>query len=51
LFWFSPLLQRLQSSEIALIALLENLLKQEPAQRDLELIGAYDPTATCAASC
>jgi hypothetical protein len=42
LFWFSPLLKRLQSSELALIAQLEDLLNRAPAQRDLELIGAYD---------
>ncbi len=36
LFWFSPLLKRLQSSELALIAQLEDLLNRAPRQRDLE---------------
>lgn len=41
LFWFTPLLQRLERSESALIARLQDLLNQEPAQRAPELISAY----------
>ena len=41
LFWFTPLLQRLERSESALIARLQDLLNQEPAQRAPELINAY----------
>lgn len=41
LFWFIPLLQRLERSESALIAQLQDLLNQEPAERAPELISAY----------
>ena len=41
LFWFTPLLTRLQRSESELVGQLHDLLNQEPAQRAPELISAY----------
>ena len=41
LFWFTPLLKRLQHSESDLIQRLDDLLGEGPAQRHQELIKAY----------
>ncbi len=46
LFWFKPLLKRLQQSEWHLIQQLQDLLDQKPAQRHQELIQAYSAHCT-----